>query len=182
LSELGAYLPAKPGQSKAAPAGTKRIGSLLRSLKWSICSIDRFLLDEAEKEVTKLKTEGKRILCIWDESVWEKPESEKLEGLCGVVSSKAKRLHRWKKGVTFNFPPKKAITVTGMEWTAALITGMEGTIKVAVMSWWTKKGAYETRLREQQELLLRKVVRQWGAFLHHVYEEASIVRTISSSA
>jgi hypothetical protein len=107
LSELGSYLLGKPGQSKAAPAGTKRIVNLIRSLKWSIGCIDRFLLEEADKEINKLKQAGKRILCIWDESVWEKPESKHLEGRCGVVSSKAKRLLRWKKGVTFNYPPKK---------------------------------------------------------------------------
>jgi len=173
LSELGAYLPAKAGQSSRGPAGTKRIGNLIRSLKWSVGSIDRFLLEEADKEITKLKQAGKRILCTWDESVWEKPESEKLEGLCGVVSSKAKRLHRWKKGVTFNFPPKKAITVTGMEWTAALITGMEGVVKVAVMNWWTTKGEYATKLRTQQEVLLRRVVRQWGDQLLHVFDQGA---------
>ena len=173
LSELGAYVDGKPGQSRQAPAGTKRIGNLIRSLKWSVRSIDHFLLEEAEKEVKKLREEGKRVLCLWDESVWEKPESEKLEGLCGVVSSKAKRLHRTKKGVIFNFPPKKAITVTGMEWTGAIITGMEGTIKVAVMSWWTKKGDYETKLREQQERLLRKVVRRWGDLLLHIYDQGA---------
>jgi Transposase DDE domain len=173
LSELGSYLPAKPGQSRQGPAGTKRIGNLIRSLKWSIGSIDRFLLEEADKTVIKLKREGKRILCPWDESSWEKPESEKLEGLCGVVSSKAKRLHRWKKGITFNFPPKKAITVTGMEWTGALITGMEGEVKVAMMSWWTKKGDYATKLRVQQEKLLRQVVRQWGNLLLHIFDQGA---------
>lgn len=173
LSELGSYLIGKAGQSKNAPAGTKRIGKLIRSLKWGIGAIDRFLLDEAEKTVTQLKTEGKRIMCLWDESVWEKPESAKLEGLCGVVSSKAKRLQRWKKGITFNFPLKKAITVTGMEWTAALITGMDGVVKVAVMSWWTRRGEEATGLREQQEKLLRRVVRQWGNQLLHIFDQGA---------
>jgi transposase len=173
LSELGAYLPGKAGQSRQGPAGTKRLGNLIRSLKWSICSIDHFLLEEADKVVMKLKQERKRILCTWDESSWEKPESEKLEGLCGVVSSKAKRLQRWTKGVTFNFPPKKAITVTGMEWTGALITGMEGVVKVAIMSWWTTKGDYATKLREHQEKLLRQVVRQWGDVLLHIFDQGA---------
>lgn len=42
--------------------------------------IDRYLLEEADKEVKKLKEQGKRILCIWDGSVLEKPESSKIEG------------------------------------------------------------------------------------------------------
>lgn len=173
LSELGSYLDGYAGQATTATAGTKRVGNLIRSMKWSILQIDRYLLEEADKEVKKLKEQGKRILCPWDESVIEKSESEKLEGLCPVVSSKAKRLQRSKKGMVFNFPPKKAITVTGMQWTAALITGMEGTVKVAVMSWWTTRGDDARKLREQQELLLRKVIRQWGDQLLHIFDRGA---------
>jgi hypothetical protein len=41
------------------------------------------------------------------------------------------------------------------------------------MSWWTRKGEYATKLREQQELLLRKVVRRWGDLLLHVYDQGA---------
>jgi hypothetical protein len=41
-------------------AGTKRVGKLIRSLKWSAAHIDRFLLEEANKEVERLKAQGKR--------------------------------------------------------------------------------------------------------------------------
>ena len=57
LSELGSYIGGYQGQSVNAPAGTKRIGNLLRSLKWSILHIDTYLLEEADKEVKKLKEE-----------------------------------------------------------------------------------------------------------------------------
>ncbi|OLE56601.1 MAG: hypothetical protein AUG74_18895 [Bacteroidetes bacterium 13_1_20CM_4_60_6] len=57
-----------------------------------------------------------------------------------------------------------------MQWTGALITGMEGMIKVAVMSWWTTKGDYATKLREQEEMLLRRCVRQWGDLLLHIFD------------
>lgn len=154
----------------SAPAGTKRLSNLLRSLKWSILQIDQFLLREADKEVKRLKEQGKRILCIWDGSVIEKPESEKVEGLGPVVSSKAKRRYRSKRGLVFNFPPKKAVTVAGMQWTAALITGMEGLVKVACMSWWTTKGDYATQLRAQEEARLRKCMRQWGHLLLHIFD------------
>ena len=100
----------------------------------------------------------------------EKPESDKGEGLCSVVSSKAKRLSRRKKGLVFNFPLKKAITVTGMHWSAALICGMEGHIKVAVMNWWSTKGPDATREREQEEKLLRTCIRQWGDQLLHIFD------------
>jgi hypothetical protein len=135
LSELGSYLDGIRGLSMSAPAGTKRVGNLLRSIKWTVNSIDQFLLEEADQEVKKLKTQGKRISCIWDGSVVEKPESRAAEGLCPVTSSKAKRLGRSSKGLVFNMPAKRPVMVAGMQWTGALIAGMEGTIKVAFMSW-----------------------------------------------
>lgn len=85
LSELGSYMDGYQGVSVKAPAGTKRVGNLIRSLKWSWWHIDEYLLQEADKEVNKLKEQGKRLLCLWDGSVVEKPESSKLEGLCPVV-------------------------------------------------------------------------------------------------
>jgi hypothetical protein len=89
--------------------------------------------------------------------VLEKSESSKIEGLSPVVSSKAKRLHRSRKGLVFNFPPKKAITVTGMQWTSALLTGLEGTVKVAIMSWWTTRGDYATQMRKHDEEMFGKI-------------------------
>jgi len=158
------------GLSTNAPAGTKRIGNLIRSIKWSILHIDEYLLDEADKEVKDLKQLGKRILCIWDGSVIEKPESSKLEGLGPVISSKAKRRNRSRRGLVFNMPAAKPIMVTGMQWTGALIAGMEGIVKVAAMSWWTTKGDYAVKQREQEEEILRRIVKKWGNILTHVFD------------
>src|SRR5436309_11040192 len=44
LSELGFYLQGYQGFSEAAPAGTKRISNMLRSLKWNTSCIDGYLL------------------------------------------------------------------------------------------------------------------------------------------
>ena len=170
LSELGSYMDNYRGLSESAPAGTKRIGNLIRSLKWSIFHIDRYLVDEAEKEVKRLKEAGKRILCIWDGSVVEKPESSAAEGLCPVISSKAKRLNRSKKGQVFNMPAARPVMVTGMHWTGALIAGLEGIPKIALMSWWTTKGTYATHTRNQEEEMLRKCIRKWGDLLVHVFD------------
>jgi len=170
LSELGSYMDEYHGLSKSAAAGTKRISNLLRSLKWSVFHIDRYLLEEADKEVKQLKDQGKRILCIWDGSVIEKPESSTVEGLCPVVSSKAKRLNRSKKGQVFNMPAARPVLVTGMHWTGALIAGLEGIPKIAFMGWWTTKGDYATKTREQEEEMLRKCVRKWGDLLVHVFD------------
>lgn len=170
LSELGSYLDGYSGLSTNAPAGTKRLGNLIRSVKWNILHIDQYLLDEADKEVKKLNNLGKRTLCIWDGSVIEKPESSKLEGLGPVISSKAKRLNRSRRGLIFNMPAAKPIMVTGMQWTGVLIAGMEGIVKVAAMSWWTTKGDYAVKQREKEEEILRKLVRKWGDILIHVFD------------
>jgi hypothetical protein len=86
LSELGSDLDGYHGLSKRAPAGTKRLSNRLRSLKWSVLQIDQYLLNEANTEVERLKALGKRILCIWDGSVLEKPESAMLEAIAGSKS------------------------------------------------------------------------------------------------
>jgi hypothetical protein len=85
LSELGSYLQGYEGYSSSAAAGTKRVGKLLHSVKWTVGLIDRYLLEKADEEVNKLKEQGKRIRCLWDGSVVEKAESEKSEGLCPVL-------------------------------------------------------------------------------------------------
>ena len=99
LSELGGILL----EPEHAPAGTKRISNLLHSTKWSAQLIEDFLWEQADRRVAELAGEGKPILIIWDESVIEKSESIKLEGLCSVRSSKARRLKRIKPG--FYNPP-----------------------------------------------------------------------------
>jgi hypothetical protein len=87
-----------------------------------------------------------------------------------VVSSKAKRLKRSRKGLVFNLPGGKPITVAGMQWTGALIAGLEEIPQVAVMSWWTTKGDYATKLRKAEEEVLRKCVRKWGDILLSIFD------------
>lgn len=170
LSELGSYLNSYGGEACSAPAGTKRVGKLLRSVKWTVGLIERYLLEKADEEVQKLKAQGKRILCIWDGSVVEKAESEKGEGLCPVLSSKAKRRSRTKRGVVFNWPAPRPVRVIGMQWTAALIVGMQGLPHLALSRWWTTKGVFATRLRDAEEEALRVCVRKWGPLLVHVFD------------
>jgi hypothetical protein len=63
-------------------------------------------------------------LCIWDGSVLEKAESQKVEGLCSVRSSKAKRLRKLKPGL-FNQLSGPPIVVRGMKWTGVVIAGLK---------------------------------------------------------
>lgn len=170
LSELGSYLDSDPGLSKTATAGTKRVGNLIRSLKWSQVQIEDFLLAEANKEVERLKSLGKRILVLMDGSVVEKAESTALEATGPVISSKAKRTNRSRAGLLFNLPSLRPIRVVGMEWTGTIITGLEGIPRLAVMRWWTTKGAYAEKLREKEEEVVRVLVRHWGPLLTFVFD------------
>jgi hypothetical protein len=155
---------------KRRPQAPARVGKLIRSLKWSALHIDRFLLEEAGKEVERLKEQGKRILCLFDGSVIEKPESSKLEATGPVLSSKAKRLNRSRVGLLFNMPTLRPIGVMGMDWTGTIITGLEGIPKLAIMRWWTTKGDYAEKLRQKEEEVLRLLMRTWGPLLTFVFD------------
>jgi len=58
----------------------------------------------------------------------------------------------------------------GMEWTGTIITGRQGIARLAVMGWWTTKGAYAEKMREQEEEILRLLVRKWGPLLTFVFD------------
>ena len=77
LSELGGYL-LSPDK---APAGTKRRSLLLHSTKWTASVITRFLWRRASEQLKHWQQSGREGLVIWDESCWEKPESQQLEDL-----------------------------------------------------------------------------------------------------
>jgi hypothetical protein len=87
-------------------------------------------VDASRRAREALKAEEKTVLMVWDESVLEKPESLKLEGLSPVISSKAKRLKRIKPGF-FNPPGGRPICVPGYHWLQALVLGMEGPLQLA---------------------------------------------------
>jgi hypothetical protein len=168
LSELGSYLDGYETVPSAA-AGTKRVGNLLRSLKWTSQVIDAFLLSKADEAVHELERQGEPVLCVWDGSVVEKAESEKVEGLCPVLSSKAKRRGRTKRGLLFNWPALRPVRVMGMQWTAALIMGLHGRPHLALSHWWTTRGDHASNQRKTEEDLLRIAVRKWGPLLLHVF-------------
>jgi hypothetical protein len=71
---------------------------LLHSCKWAAWLIARFLWQRASQQVEQWRQAGQEGLVMWDESVWEKPERQPLEGLWAVRASKAKRLTHDKKG------------------------------------------------------------------------------------
>lgn len=165
LSELGGYLKS-PEQ---APAGTKRISRLLHSPKWSAEMIETYLWIKADERVEQLQAEGKTSLAVWDESVLEKPESLKLEGLSPVISSHAKRLKRIKSGY-FNPPGGRPICVPGYHWLQVLVLGMEGPLQLAHLRWWSTRGEQGLEKREVEGEILREVARKWGQQVIHVWD------------
>lgn len=165
LSELGGYL-LSPEQ---APAGTKRISRLLHSPRWSSAELEEFLWVKGEQRQQEVRAEGHTPLLIWDESVLEKPESLKAEGLGPVRSSRAARLKRIKPGY-FNPPGGRPVFVPGFHWLQLLIAGPQGTPTVCHMHWWTSRGPRASGKRAEEEELLRQVAERWGDQVIHVWD------------
>lgn len=165
LSELGGYL-LSPGQ---APAGTKRLSRLLHSRRWEAGMVEDFLWQEADKQVEELMSRGKTTLVVWDESVLEKAESLKLEGLGPVRSTKAARLKRIKPGY-YNPPGGRPVFVPGMNWLAVLVLGQSGPPTLAAMHWWTTRGQRATDKRSVERAMLAETSWRWGARVLHVWD------------
>ena len=165
LTKLGAVI--KTGAQ--APAGTKRIERFLHSKKWDADLMKGFLWEKATQKAEDLKGQGKQVLCIHDGSRLEKPESEQTAGMCAVLSSKAKRLRKKRKGV-WNPPGGKPITVLGLEWTGVIVAGMEGPPQVAAMEYWSRKGEKATKQHEVEKRLLWKSICFLGNDVLHVFD------------
>jgi hypothetical protein len=179
LSELGGWL-LSPAQ---APAGTKRLSNLLRSPKWQAALLTRFLWQLADARCQELTAAGATPLVLWDESVLEKPESRRGDGLGPVRSSKAARLTRPKPGCFRK--PSAPVVVPGLHWLSLLLVGPSGPPTVAVMRWFSlprrpKPGAPPLAdplppgcapdLRTLQGELLRQCARAWGRRVLHVWD------------
>ncbi len=164
MSELGSYL-----VPRNAEAGRKRIEKLLYSRKW-----DSRLLEEAhwrrgDRRVEEGAANGEPVLAIWDESVVEKPESLKLEGLGPVRSSKALRLTRIKPGY-FNPPGGHPVFVPGFNWLQVLVCGLRGPVSLAHMRLWTTRGEGATNRREVERQVLCETAERWQERVIHVWD------------
>lgn len=166
LSELGSYL-APPGH---APAGTKRLSNLLRSPNWEARLLADWLWQQAVERVASLREAGQDALLIWDDSVLEKSESDHHPDLCGVRSSKARRLTRIRKGFYRPPLPARPISVAGLHWVGLLVCGLSGQPVVAAMQWWTKRGPHATEHKTVMGQLLARSRQQWGRQVRHVWD------------
>lgn len=166
LSELGGHL---LGEAHA-PAGSKRIGNLLRSPRWRAADIVAHLWNEGHERVNQLLASNREVLVVWDESEIEKPESLKAEGLCPVRSSKARRLKRIKPGF-FNPPGGRPICVPGFHWLQLLVTGLEGPLTLAHLGWWTTRGPRAVDRRTVELRVLQYVAALWGCCVLHIFDQ-----------
>jgi Transposase DDE domain len=164
-SELGSAITG-PGH---AEAGTQRLQRAFHHEGWKAGVIEEVLWEQAEQRRQELESPGETPLCIWDSSVLEKPESEHLEGLGAVRSSRVRRLARSRKGV-FNRPSGMPVSVRGFEWESLLLVGKAGRPQVVAMTWWGREKGVEGQQRQQQERRLSRAARQWAGKVRHVFD------------
>jgi hypothetical protein len=165
LSELGGHLL----DGEHAPAGTKRIGNLLRHPGWNDGDVEAYLWRQADQAVEQRLEPQNDVYVIWDESVIEKPESLEAERLCAVRSSKAQRLKRIKPGY-YNPPGGRPVFVPGLNWLQLVITGMKGAPALAHIRFWTTRGEAKTTKREVEHPLLRDLSKRWGKSVIHLWD------------
>lgn len=166
LSELGGYI----NGPEHAPAGTKRLSNLLACEGWDDKLLQDQLLKKNQQRLSKKGEEGKRWLLHWDDSVIEKPESFRTEGLCAVVSSKASRLTRIKPGY---YKKIGRISVPGYEWSACVLSSLQDPPAICLMNWWTKRGKHA----EQKDNILYRMlqsssemIKQTQAEVWHIFD------------
>lgn len=164
MSELGSYL-----VPENAEAGKKRIQKLLYSPKWDSKDLEEHLWQLGEQRVQAGERAGETMLAIWDESVIEKSESLKLEGLGPVRSSKAARLKRIKPGY-FNPPGGRPVFVPGFHWLQVLVCGMKGTLVPAHTRFWTSRGERASSRRAEEWQVLQECADRFGYRVIHVFD------------
>jgi hypothetical protein len=152
-----------------AEAGTQRLQYALHHPGWTAEAIEEVLWEQAEERRQQIEQGGHTRLCVWDGSVIEKPESEKLEGLGAVRSSKARRLGRSRKELD-NQPSRIRVRVHGYEWESLLLVGADGIPQVVAMRWWQREPGVPGQQRVQQERLLSQVASRWGRRVRHIFD------------
>src|SRR2546421_3991773 len=152
-----------------AEAGTQRLQRALHHQGWEAEVIEEVLWQEAEKSRQQMQQQGETPLCIWDSSVLEKPESEKLQGLGTVRSSRVRRLARSRKGL-FNRPSRLPVSVRGFEWESLLLLGSRGVPQVVAMKWWGRQKGVPGQQRKPQLVLLSQVAQRWGRQVRYVFD------------
>jgi hypothetical protein len=167
-SELGAAICG----AAHSEAGTQRLQYALHHPGWQAEVIEEVLWQEAEQSRQHMQQRGETPLCMWDRSVVEKPESEKLEGLGPLRSSKARRLGRSRKGL-YNQPSGLPVRVRGYEWESLLLVGADGLPQVVPMPWWERHKGVPGQQRKLEHSWLSQVASRWGRLVRHIFDRGS---------
>jgi len=152
-----------------AEAGTQRLQYALHHQGWEAEVIEEVLWQEAEQSRQQMQQRGETPLCIWVSLVVEKPESEKLQGLGTVRSSRVRRLARSRKGL-YHQPSRMPVSVRGYEWESLLLLGANGIPQVVAMRWWQRHKGVPGQQRKPQHSLLSQVAQRWGRQVRHIFD------------
>jgi hypothetical protein len=164
-SELGSAI-CGPAHAEAGP---QRLQYGLHHPGWEAEVIEEVLWQEAEHSRQLMQQRGEMALCIWESSVVEKPESEKLEGLGTLRSSRVRRLARSRKGL-YNQPSRMPVSVRGYEWESLLLVGAKGIPQVVAMRWWERHKGVPGQQGKLQHSLLSQVAQRWGRQVRHIFD------------
>ncbi len=162
LSEVGAYV-LDPAH---APAGAKRLSTLLRSPHWSAEDLTAYVWRQADVRLQALATVGEEAQVIWDQRVVEKPESLAAPDLGGSAREQSPASHSYQAGLLPSPQPSDfcaGLAVVGAaparaerrEWTA-------NGGSYALVEWWSTRGPHASDRRTEEYALLRHGARRWG--------------------
>jgi len=151
-----------------AAAGTQRLERVLQHKGWQSKHIEQVMWNQAEHFQHQMEKQGETVLCIWDSSVIEKPESQQMEGLSKVRSSRVRRLARTRPGV-YN-RPGLPVSVRGFEWEGVLLAGMHGLPQIATMQWWSKESEEKGKRFQVQSTMLQQIAGRLGRKVRHVFD------------
>jgi hypothetical protein len=162
-SELGSAI----GGPEHAEAGTRARATCVAASGMGVKSDRRGAVGTSGgKSPADASLAGETPLGIWDSGVVEKPQSEKLQGLGTVRSSRVPRLARSRTGV-FNRPAGLPVSVRGCEWESLLLVGKSGVPQVVAMRVvGARKGS--GRATTPAPARLRQAKLRWGREVRHV--------------
>ena len=151
----------------SSSAWEKRIHKLLDSPNWSDRLVAQFLWHQADDLLTQAFDSGRDALILWDESVWEKPETLHDPALGSVISSKAKRLNRVRNN--YYSPPKAHTCVAGFRVNAMVVATSKRS-RLARCDYWSSRHHSEDYYALQRRDMLESAMMTWGHGAIHIFD------------
>lgn len=147
-------------------AWVKRLGNLFCSPKWSHFDVEQSLIKQA-LELFNQAQEKEPVLFLWDDSVWEKPSTEKSDELCSVISSKAQYLKKYRE--KFKHMARGIVRVPGLNWSMVCVA-TSTQVRLLYSDFWTTRGAKAVKRRQMHHMILGKVMSLVGRKGIHVFD------------